>query len=179
MLEPCSNTTPNSCHPVTVDPASFERVAIPLTDGQRESIRKAAILWIGTPYGYPTQSKECPAYGRPFGINSKRGTREDPTSGADCNGTIWGVYREAGIPYTDFSTHRDIMKKPNWRETKNPKMGDVVRWDGHLAIYKSPGVIWTAHNMNSTEGFSEMPQKYMRPGKEFQYYEFITFRDEK
>jgi hypothetical protein len=170
-----STNTPNSLRKMPIDTSAIKKEPIVLTDAQREAIRKAAILWLKTPYGYPDVPKTCPAYGRPFGLASKRGLREDPTAGADCNGTVWGVYHEAGIPYTDFATHRDIMNKTNWRVTTTPKMGDVVRWKGHLAIYKSPGIIWTAHNKNSMEGFSEMEQKYMRPGEEFQYYEFITY----
>jgi RHS repeat-associated protein len=71
-------------------------------------------------------------------------------SGADCSGSTWAIYKEAGLPYK-YLPSASFPNSPNFRPSPDnvPQVGDVGRWNGHLAIYDPNAPdgnnVWTAH----------------------------------
>ena len=56
--------------------------------------------------------------------------------GADCSGSVWGIYVEAGFPY-QYSWTAIFPTSPRFKPSPNniPQVGDVAWWNGHMAIY--------------------------------------------
>ena len=73
--------------------------------------------WVRTPYNK-------------LGKKSKKGV------GADCSGSVYGIYNNAGFP-TDYYMAKDFPLNPNFELVEDgvPQPGDVAVWKGHLAIY--------------------------------------------
>jgi len=96
-----------------------------ISSGQGRQIVRTASAWADTPYVFGGITK----------------------TGADCSGTTYQIFKEAGFPY-------DRSYRPSSQFSKNPKFkqvsvtsiqeGDVVWWSGHVAIYAGNGEIWTA-----------------------------------
>ena len=85
-----------------------------LSAAEGQIIANTARSWIGTPYITPGITK----------------------AGADCNGTVYGIYNEAGfpIPHVSSSNYPTLSQfKPAPDNT--PQVGDVGWWDGHVMIY--------------------------------------------
>jgi cell wall-associated NlpC family hydrolase len=138
---------------------------LPLTDAERNTVIETAKGWLTTPYGHPA-IKEEPRHSA-WGPNSKR------LVGADCNGSVWGIYREAGISYDKFVTHQTIQTDAHWRKTSDPKAGDVVRWNGHLAIYDGNGKTYSTHGRDSAKGFDVIKVEQVRRGQSYEFYQFL------
>jgi len=102
----------------------------PLTDEDREKIIKAAQRWAEakTPY-----DAVLPADG------GHAGSGADISKGADCAGSVWAIYGEAGFCYTYVSS-RDIKSSVSFEkiEEKDVKKGDVVQWDHVVVLKENP-----------------------------------------
>ena len=101
-------------HPPGQDAKKSEKGFISLQEGQK--IAAAAKGWVGTPYLMGGESKD----------------------GADCSGSVFGIYTEAGFPFPRVSSYAfsdlvQFKKVPN----NEPQAGDVGFWPGHLMIYES------------------------------------------
>ena len=66
--------------------------------------------------------------------------------GADCSGTTWKIYEEAGFSYGSYqntasfrtlvNTENDmVMKGKHFKKVSTPQVGDIGWWDGHMVIY--------------------------------------------
>jgi RHS repeat-associated protein len=95
-------------------------------EGQR--IVEVASRWIDTPYIFGGKSRE----------------------GADCSGSTWAIYKEAGFPYK-YLPSASFPNSPSFRPSPDniPQVGDVGRWNGHMVIYDpnapNGNNVWTAH----------------------------------
>jgi RHS repeat-associated protein len=103
---------------VFLDPSGWD----PLTPAQGRAIASTAASWIGVPYK--------------FGGHSK--------SGADCSGSTWAIYAQAGFKYSaapvSTVSFTKAMVKPTatpgyFFPVENPRPGDVMLWPSHMAIY--------------------------------------------
>jgi cell wall-associated NlpC family hydrolase len=70
--------------------------------------------------------------------------------GADCSGSTWAIYGEAGSPYL----YRDSSSFPGseFKEVPSPLPGDVVWWSGHMAIFAGEGKVWSARRTGFVYG---------------------------
>ena len=86
--------------------------------------------------------------------------------GADCSGSTWKIYQEAGFSYAPYlhtagfkdlvGTDQNFIKgKHFFKEVSSPQTGDVGWWKGHMAIYDKDagttprgqvGHLWSASN---------------------------------
>jgi cell wall-associated NlpC family hydrolase len=70
--------------------------------------------------------------------------------GADCSGSTWAIYKEAGFLYK-YLPSASFPNSPNFRPSPDnvPQVGDIGRWNGHMAIYDPNAPdgknVWTAH----------------------------------
>jgi|GEM_PF-3020587 len=87
---------------------------------------------------------------------------------ADCSGSVHAIMESQGIdyPYTrsdDFADAANHGKIPFRKLDANeePQPGDVVLYDGHMAIYAGNGKVWSAH----------------RTGKPYKQFNVGTFGD--
>ena len=66
--------------------------------------------------------------------------------GADCSGTTWKIYEEAGFSYGSYqstATFRTLvgadndkeMKGKHFKQVSTPQVGDIGWWNGHMVIY--------------------------------------------
>ena len=57
-------------------------------------------------------------------------------AGADCSGSVWGIYAEAGFHY-EYCWTAIFPTSPRFKPSPNnmPQVGDIAWWDGHMAIY--------------------------------------------
>lgn len=81
------------------------------------------------------------------------------TNGADCSGSTWAIYRNAGFPYdVKYRSSSQFAHNPNFKMIPNtvPQAGDVAWWSGHVAIWAGDGDIWTAHNSGG-HAYSKVP----------------------
>ena len=90
-----------------------------------------AKLWKGTPYGT----------GKYAGGNAVK------DKGADCSGSVWAIYKEAGLSYGVYQssasfpssvvgTDANFVKGTHFfKKVDTPQVGDVGWWNGHMAIY--------------------------------------------
>ena len=127
-----------------------------ITVAEGQSIVMKAKLWKGTPYG--------------TGIYA--GGNPVKASGADCSGSVWKIYQEAGFSYGSYTNTAGFMNlagdDTNFIQGKHffklvslPQVGDVGWWHngkgGHMAIYdpnsgmcgqenKTAGNVWSASN---------------------------------
>jgi RHS repeat-associated protein len=57
--------------------------------------------------------------------------------GADCSGSVWGIYGEAGLPY-DYTPASGFPKNPRFVPVppgEEPQPGDVGWYPGHVVVY--------------------------------------------
>jgi RHS repeat-associated protein len=103
---------------------------VDLEEGKR--IEARAQSWIRTPYLSPGATRK----------------------GADCSGSTWAIYQEAGFPYKGFPYIGSwgIPTGPYFRPAPNniPQPGDVGWFPGHVLIYAPGGPggrdVLTAHH---------------------------------
>lgn len=118
-----------------------------LTAEEGQKIVDKAREWIGVPYyegGGPKSSREK----------------------ADCSGSTWQIYKEAGFDY-DYSSSSTFPKNPSFKKVTDniPQQGDVGWWNGHMLIYDAnaaniPGAPKDANALsarNGTKPFSAVP----------------------
>ena len=91
-----------------IDPLGL--VLISPEEGQ--SIADAAKGWYGTPYLTGGKSKK----------------------GADCSGSVWGIYKDAGFPY-GYSPSSLFSKNSRFKSVNDPQAGDIGLFPGHMVIY--------------------------------------------
>lgn len=120
-----------------------------ITPVEGKKITAEAANWVGTPYVSP-------------GAKCKKG--------ADCSGSTWAIYGDAGFPLERLSSY-DFPKSKYLRKLKpgeKPQAGDIGQWPGHVLIYdpalgvervnKGKGHVaeyeraWTAHNPKTKYG---------------------------
>ncbi len=99
-----------------------EHNCISFQDGT--SITAEAKLWVGVPYLTGGEDKD----------------------GADCSGSVFGIYRDAGFPFPrvgsyDFPSLKNFQLAPD----NIPQAGDVGYWPGHLMIYDSEAGLTSKH----------------------------------
>ncbi len=110
---------------------------IPMEDGQK--IVDEAITWVETPY-------------------VSGGSSKGAEGGADCSGSVWKIYQNAGFPFERASSHDfPTTNVPGFFRPvpgNIPQKGDVGRWPGHLLIYDpdAPGEndAWSARRPGRT-----------------------------
>ena len=87
--------------------------------------------------------------------------------GADCSGATSSIYKEAGFPYQHVST-REFPEEHFRLVTGIPQIGDIVLWEGHMAIYAGDNQVLSARR----EGFKYglYPEEWF--GKEKSYYRY-------
>ena len=106
-------------------------------EGQK--IAAAAKGWVGTPYVTGGESKD----------------------GADCSGSVFGIYTEAGVPFPRVSSFAFADLTQFKRVPGNePQIGDVGYWPGHLMIY-DPGA-GTTRKGETANGWSATRPKAAR-----------------
>jgi RHS repeat-associated protein len=97
-----------------------------VTPEEGQHIAEVAQGWVGVPY--------------------KRGGRTK--SEADCSGSIWGIYKDAGFPY-DYVQTSDFPNSPRFEPAPGniPQPGDVGLFKGHVVLYAAfgPFDLWSAH----------------------------------
>jgi RHS repeat-associated protein len=69
-------------------------------------------------------------------------------NGADCSGSVYGIYNEAGLPYPYVPSNGFATSPYFTRESGGPQPGDVGVYPGHVVIYDpnaGPGRnVWSA-----------------------------------
>lgn len=137
--------------------------------------------------------KDSSSLGRHKGGNPLKGMN----GAADCSGAVWGIYRDAGLPYTyrNASIHFfDLVLKDGevpvkgrhyFKQVSTPQTGDVGWWNGHVAIFdlgaglcgignKIVGNVWSASRPGGRPfgpGHSSWYDKeYKTPAKWFRYW---------
>lgn len=113
----------------------MDGTCISRSEGQR--IVKEASKWENTIYVYGGTTK----------------------NGADCSGSTWAIYRDAGFPYENkYKPSSQFGQNPRFKliSTSSPQEGDVAWWSGHVAIYAGDGTIWTAHRSGG-HAYSRVP----------------------
>ena len=128
------------------DPVNYIDPLGLLTQEEWGRVRTEIVTWVGTPYNQ-------------VGAGSKKGKN------ADCSGSVWGIYNNAGFPY-NYSPTKDFAKNPKFRKiNRNEALpGDVVLWDKkHMSIYDpnasingKRGNLWTAHHRNVKYGVGNL-----------------------
>ncbi|TDR39706.1 RHS repeat-associated protein [Tahibacter aquaticus] len=88
-----------------------------LTPAEGQQVVDKAREWIGVPYyngGGPKSSRDK----------------------ADCSGSTWQIYKEAGFDY-DYASSSSFPNNPRFKKVTDgiPQQGDVGWWDGHMLIY--------------------------------------------
>ena len=73
--------------------------------------------------------------------------------GADCSGSVWAIYFQAGF-YYNYCSSALFPHSPCFKPAPNnvPQVGDVAWWNGHMAIYdpkvgkvgREIGSLWSA-----------------------------------
>jgi RHS repeat-associated protein len=109
---------------------------ITLEEGQQ--IVDSAKEWEDTPY------------------NSTPGSNRWKSTGADCSGSTWAIYHDAGYDYSylKYGTTAMFSSNPLFKKSPNnsPQVGDVGLYSGHMVIY-DPNAgknrnVWSAHHTN-------------------------------
>jgi outer membrane protein OmpA-like peptidoglycan-associated protein len=105
--------SPESAPPAAPKNDSNDDVFISADDAM--NIVAAARNWVGTPYVTGGNNKD----------------------GADCSGSVCGIFKDAGIPFPrvssfDFPTLKEFKKAPG----NKPQIGDIGYWPGHLMIFE-------------------------------------------
>ncbi len=105
-----------------------------LTTEERRKLLDNASTWTDTPY-------------------RKAGkTRAE----ADCSGSVWAIFNEIGLTYFHKNSH-EFPSIPEFEKVTDPQPGDVVRWNGHLAIVaEEKGKVWSARRPGERFGLWPM-----------------------
>jgi cell wall-associated NlpC family hydrolase len=124
-----------------------------ITQDEGTHIAKIASKWSETPYLYGGTTKK----------------------GADCSGSTWAIYGEAGYPY-------DIKYRPSVQFHLNPRFqpvpdnlpqaGDVGWWNGHVVIYAGNGEIWTAYHTGGPKFAKDMLHKWVKRKGPVKWYRY-------
>lgn len=163
------NTTP------TVDTSTTKTE----TDGKGTSVRRLltadegnlivqeAATWIETPYAL-------------VGANSIKKQQ------GDCSGTTSKIYFFAGFPYINndrinVPTYEfpklATGSPPRFEKVDVPQAGDILWWEGHVAIYVEPDVMWTAFNSRTKAPYALHSISKFRNDKPI-YYRYIIYKGE-
>ena len=129
-----------------------------ITQQEGCKIVKAASTWAQTPYEWGGTTKK----------------------GADCSGTTWAIYKEAGYPYeSKYRPSSQFPLNPRFRPAPDnvPQEGDVGWWIGHVVIYAGNGDIWTAHRSMGPAYSRENLQKWVRRRGPVKWYRFLKSND--
>jgi RHS repeat-associated protein len=108
-----------------------------------QQIVDVAKSWVGTAYVFGGKSK----------------------GGADCSGSTWAIYREAGFPYK-YLPSASFPNSPSFRPSPDnvPQVGDIGRWNGHMVIYDpnapNGNNVWTAHRTGGPPYGVDQFEKY-------------------
>ncbi len=138
-----------------IDPLGLEYISFQ----ELQTIIKITKTWQGTPYFYGGTTRK----------------------GADCSGSVWGIYNEAKFPYPHkYRPSAAFPTNPYFRPAPNniPQPGDVGWWSGHMLIYDpnaGPGAnVWSASNPWDKRPFGATPiewyTKKYGPVEWFRYY---------
>ncbi len=131
---------------------SLQQTVPSLSQELQNRIIAIARTWVGVPYKLGGKNKQ----------------------GADCSGSVWCIYNEAGLPYkylqtSQFKNSCSFVKLgPN----QAPETGDVGVYPGHVVILDpkagptytgAPGDVWSAFHTNGPT-FGPAQQKWFPPG---------------
>ncbi|WMJ08683.1 RHS repeat-associated core domain-containing protein [Nitrosomonas sp. sh817] len=128
---------------------------ISFEEGQR--ITEVARTWSGVPY---------------YENGGARSSRDR----ADCSGSIWKIYEEAGYPY-EYSNSKMFPDNPRFKPAPNnkPQPGDVGQWNGHVLIFDPKADArydsWSARRPGVPFGAAQIIwwEKSMRPVTWYRY----------
>lgn len=100
-------------------------------------------------------------------------------NGADCSGSVWSIYNEAGYPYpyqntSGFGSLKEFRTLPSGAELR---VGDVVHYGGHMAVYAGKGssgsdMVWSARGNRENPGKPFMKTEMMEFGKPQKFYRY-------
>ena len=139
-----------------------------ITGTEGWKITLAAKLWEDTPYA-PQQTASKPV----AGSDKYAGGNPVKKKGADCSGSVWAIYKEAGFsygPYTNTAGFKELVGTDEkfvkgghfFKRVSMPQAGDIGWWQGHLAIYDKDvgktdkgqdGNVWSASSPTSPRKF--------------------------
>jgi hypothetical protein len=146
-----SGASPRLIPAVHSAPAGKNRDLSPEDGRQIVDVAKG---WEETPY--------APKHTQYAGPNATQGK----SGGADCSGSVWAIYGQAGLNYrytdtADFAAEAASGAIP-FREVaeEDRQPGDVVLYPGpgHMSIYAGDDTVWGAHKPNLP--FDQKPLKY-------------------
>jgi cell wall-associated NlpC family hydrolase len=129
-----------------------------ITEKEGQHIVKIASRWAQTPYVWGGTTK----------------------TGADCSGTTWAIYREAGYTYeSKYRPSSQFPLNPRFRKAPDntPQEGDVGWWIGHVAIYAGNSEIWTAHRTAGPAYSKETLQKWVKRRGPVKWYRYLKADD--
>jgi len=98
-------------------------------------------------------------------------------SGADCSGSTWAIYKEAGFPYK-YLPSASFPNSSNFQPSLDniPQVGDVGRWNGHMAIYDPNAPdgnnVWTAHRTSGPPYGADQFERYNKIYGPVQWYRY-------
>jgi cell wall-associated NlpC family hydrolase len=125
--------------------AQESQAATDLTPTQGLAVVREAATWSGTPYA------DQPGLSPPGPYRQYNGANAMRDQAADCSGSTWRIFSDAGFPYRYTSSSAwaaavDDGRIPFRRLPAGEELreGDVLRFPGHLAIYAGNGEMWTA-----------------------------------
>jgi cell wall-associated NlpC family hydrolase len=156
-----------------------------LTMAEGMRIVAAAKMWAGTPYGKK---------GGPYA-----GANPVKKKGADCSGSTWKIYQEAGFSYGDYTsaagfktivgTDKHFVPGEHFfKQVSVPQTGDIGWWSGHMVIYdpsiaqdstlrglqQNPGTksVWSASSEKSTRNYGPAWSHWYSEGKPPIWYRY-------
>jgi len=146
------------------DTSAQERSAEP--DISQE-IMKEATTWLDTPYAPKTDLKRRGG-----------GATKGPDGAADCSGSVWRIYQNAGhgYPYTQSDSFADAARRGRipfrpLGPDETPREGDVVVYPGHMSVYDGHNGVYSARRSGKPFGhfgvnyFSGTPRYYRYTGQ--------------
>jgi cell wall-associated NlpC family hydrolase len=148
-----------------------------LTTDEREKLMKIASECEGTPYAPLSDN-----------VHRGNGAAKGATGGADCSGSVWAIYAEAGFsyPYAPTASFPSLASKGLFIKISDAEVqpGDIIYWPpissentrsaGHMMLYLSgAGQEMKALGARRTKtNFSEYPAKWFDSGRTRQFYRY-------
>jgi len=115
--------------------------------------------------------------GTPYGTGIYAGGNPTKDRGADCSGSTWKIYQEAGFSYGPYTNTVEFKKlvgtdstfvkdKHFFKRVTMPQAGDIGWWKGHMAIYdNNAGKTDTGQNGNVWSASSPTSPRKFGPGR--------------
>jgi len=133
-------------------------------ESEGDDIANVAEGWEGTPYADQHDGPEWP-------YSSYKGAAAEKGTAADCSGSTWKILQEVGRPFEykaswqwDSAVSNGSIPFRRLAVDEALQVGDVIRFNGHLAIYAGDGEMWTARRSiyNSAGSYENKSYTKMR-----------------